>query len=131
MGTENMKLEWLLGHELRLAVRHRCYVSVIMMMPRTKKDVSIAQLLKQTLRESDCHLSVGKQDVLLMPRTTKREAYGAVRRFKELCNGEVDVRYSIVTYPGDGGTVQSMLSAAKRRLIGAGRAGFGAIISSG
>jgi hypothetical protein len=126
-----MKFEWLLDHELRLAVRHRCYVSVIMMMPRSKKDVSVERLLKQTLRESDCHLVVEGQDVILMPRTTKREAYRAVKRFKELCNGEVDVRYSIVTYPGDGGTVHSMISTAKRRLIGAGRAGFGAIISSG
>jgi hypothetical protein len=125
-----MELAWLLGYELRLAVRYRCYVSVVLMASQSGT-FKMGQLLKHTLRESDRQFAVNGYDAILMPRTANSEAQRAVDRFKALCNGEVDVRYSVVTYPGDGGTAATMLNKAKRLLAQARQAEFGAVITSG
>jgi len=125
-----LKLEWLLGYELRGAARHRYFVSVVMMAPHDEK-ISMIQLLKNTVRASDQFFTVEGESAVLMAHTARDEARKAVERYRNRCNGEVDVRYSIASYPDDGGAVADILKTAEQRLIQAKRAGFGAIVSGG
>lgn len=125
-----MELEWLISYELRKAARHRHFVSVVLMAPCEEK-ISMAQLLKNTVRASDQLFTLNGESAVLMPYTSKYEARKAAERYRSMCNGEVDVRYSIASYPGDGGAVADILKTAEQRLKQAKRAGFGAIVTAG
>ena len=100
------------------------------MVPREEK-ISMTRLLKNTVRASDQLFTLGGQTAVLMSHTAKDDARRAVERYQSRCNGEVDVRYSIASYPDDGGAVADILKTAEQRLAEAKRAGFGAIVSSG
>lgn len=123
-------LEWLLGYMFRLAARHRDYVSVVMVAPCEEK-ISVRRLLSDTVRESDMFFELGGRSAILMAYTGREEAHKAVKRYQARCNGEVDLRYSIASYPGDAGTVADILKTGEKRLEKAKRAGLGATISNG
>lgn len=123
-------LEWLLGYVFRLAARHRDYVSVVMVCTREDK-INVRQLLRDTLRDSDEFFELGRHSAIVMPYTGREDARNAVERYQARCNGEVDMRYSIASYPGDAGTVGDMLRTGERRLEKAKGAGFGAMIGNG
>jgi GGDEF domain-containing protein len=122
-------VEWLLGYELRGAARHRYFVSVVMMAPLQEK-ISMARLLKDTIRASDQIFTLNGEAVIVMAHTANNEAQKAVERYRRMCNGQVDVRYSIATYPDDGGTVADILKTAEQRLAQAKRGEFGTVVSS-
>ena len=124
------RLEWLLGYMFRLAARHRDYVSVVMVAACEEK-ISVEHLLSDTVRESDMFFELGGRSAILMAYTGRDEAHKAVKRYQARCNGEVDLRYSIASYPGDAGTVADILKTGEERLEKAKCAGLGATISNG
>jgi hypothetical protein len=100
-------------------------------MAPCEEKISMAKLLKNTVRASDQLFTFNGQSAVLMAYTSKYEARKAAERYQTRCNGEVDVRYSIASYPDDGGVVADILKTAEQRLVQAKRAGFGAIITGG
>jgi len=90
----------------------------------------MGRLLKSSIRASDQIFTLSGHTAILMAHTANNEARQAVERYRRMCNGQVDVRYSIASYPDDGGTVADILKTAEQRLAQAKRGEFGTIVSS-
>lgn len=119
-------LQQKLGYEQRLAARYRFFVSIVM-ISSLKKEVSVRQLLKNTLRNCDELYVLDEGIALLMPHTSLKDALTAVDRFKDLCSERVDLRFSIASYPGDAASL-NLLARAEDRLEAARRGRFGEIV---
>lgn len=119
-------LQQKLGYEQQLAARYRFFVSIVM-ISSLKKEVSVRQLLKNTLRSCDEMYVLDEGIALLMPHTSLNDALRAVDRFKEQCSEKVDLRFSIASYPGDAVSL-NLLARAEDRLAAARRGRFGEIV---
>lgn len=128
MSFIRQELEWLLAYQLKLAARHRYFVSVVM-VASDRRDINIKGLLQDSLRECDEFFDLQGRNAILMAHTGKDEAYEAVQRYLAQCNGEVDLRYSIVSYPSDGGAVGDIVAKGEQRLTLARRLGYGAVVA--
>lgn len=129
MSRVEQQLEWLLGYQLRMATRHRYFVSLVMVAVCARR-ISVRLLLDETLRASDEFFDLEEGTAIVMAHTGMEEAQEAIARYKSRCNGEVDLRFSIVTYPGDMGAVPDMLMKARQRLAIAKQLHCGAVLSS-
>jgi hypothetical protein len=122
------QFEWLLGHELLVAARHRHFVSVVM-VASCEGGLGVLQLLRETLRSCDGCLEEDGKSAVLMVHTTAEQAKHAISRFKGRCSNLIDFRYSIVSYPQDAGMAADLMDIGEDRLERARRAGFGAVVA--
>lgn len=112
---KTIQLEWLLKYEQRLAERYRYFLSLIMMSPISEKAKAL-KILKSTMRSCDEIFAVNGDYVVLLPHTSKQEARTAIDRYKSMYNGEIDIRYSITTFPGDISTLSDPTVIGNQRL---------------
>ncbi len=89
-------------------------------------------LLQETrgvLRGSDEFVELDECAVVLMGETGQESALKAVDRYRKAFNGDVDLRYAVVSFPQDGQEADSLLNAAYERLDLARQRGTGAVVS--
>jgi len=122
------QFEWLLGHELLVAARHRHFVTVLM-VASCEGGIGVLQLLREALRSCDACLEENGKSAVLMVHTTAEQARQAIKRFKGRCSNLIDFRYSIVSYPKDAGMAGDLMDICEERLDRAKRAGFGAVVA--
>ena len=122
------QFEWLLGHELMVAARHRHFVTVVM-VASCEGGIGVLQLLRETLRSCDGCLEENGKGAVLMVHTTAEQARSAISRFKGRCSNLIDFRYSIVSYPQDAAMACDLMDICEARLERARRAGFGAVVA--
>lgn len=126
---QRAELEHKLTYEQKLAARYRFFVSIVM-ISTPRRDVSVRQLLKNTLRDCDELYVLDEGIALLMPHTSLQNALSAVDRFKSECEEQVDLRFSIASYPGDAASL-NLLASAEDRLAAARRGRFGETVCQG
>ena len=126
---QRTELEHKLTYEQKLAERYRFFVSIVM-ISTSRRDVSVRQLLKDTLRDCDELYVLDEGIALLMPHTSLSNALTAVDRYKSECQEKIDLRFSIASYPGDAASL-NLLARAEDRLAAARRGRFGEIICQG
>ena len=126
---QRTELEHKLTYEQKLAARYRFFVSIVM-ISTSRRDVSVRQLLKDTLRDCDELYVLDEGIALLMPHTSLSNALTAVDRYKSECQEKIDLRFSIASYPGDAASL-NLLARAEYRLSAARRGRFGEIVCQG
>lgn len=120
-----------LGYELKSAERYRRFVSLVMVRASTVTNGNLRQILSDTLRTSDVMADFDGAAVILMSETNSAGALAAIERYKAKGGSYDDLRFSVVTYPSDGGGPDGMISTAFRRLQKASAANPGTIIMTG
>ncbi len=123
---QRSELETKLTYEQKLAARYRFFVSIVM-ISSLQRDLSVRQLLKDTLRDCDELYVLDEGIALLMPHTSLEDALTAVERYKNECKEKVDLRFSIASYPGDVASL-NLLARAEDRLTAARRGRFGEVV---
>lgn len=123
-------LEWLLDYEIRAAARYRRFATLVM-IGSGNGPVNIRELLIDSVRDSDEYFELDSSSAVLMGETDGADALVAVHRYKARCDDDVDLRFSVASYPGDGRGVGELVSAAQRRLNQARGRHRGAIVTSG
>lgn len=123
---QRSELESKLKYEQKLAARYRFFVSIVMISTR-QRDMSVRQLLKETLRECDELYVLDEGIAVLMPHTNLEDAMTAVDRYKRQCKEKVDLRFSIASYPSDVLSL-NLLARAEDRLTAARRGRFGEVV---
>jgi len=93
--------------------------------------VDYVRLLRDTVRDSDELVVSEKGAMLLMSETDQGAAAKAVERCKALCNGNLDLRFSVATFPKDGNVPSAFFDAAVRRLEAAKSLEKGAVVAVG
>ena len=124
------QLEWLLNYEQRLAERYRYFLSLVMMAPTNEK-AKVMKILESSIRSCDEIFVINGYYVVLMPHTSKQEARVAVDRYKSMYNGELDIRYSITSFPGDINSLSDPIEVGRQRLETAKQGKPGEVISHG
>ena len=81
------------------------------------------------MRDCDQYFSLGDSNAILMAHTTLEDAQQAITRYKKVCNGSMDLRYSIAIYPSSP-TAESMMETARVRLERAIDSQYGAVVDS-
>ncbi len=123
-------LQRLLQYELRSAERYRRYVTVVMVKTGDTFD-QLSQVLSDTIRDSDEIEAVEDGAAILMGDTDTDGALCAISRYKQRCGDQLDMRFSIATFPADGREANGLLQAASRRLSLSAAAGAGAVVTTG
>ena len=119
------------NYELRSAQRYRRFASLLM-AGVVDGSGDMESLLRPIVRDSDELVRLNGTGVILMPETDGAGVQAAVRRFQEhLADSDVDLRFSIVTYPTDGKTEEDLFAAARRRFVISCGLGKGAVVASG
>lgn len=124
------ELTWLLDYERRLAERYRYFLSLVM-VSSLKQKVDIVELLAPTMRSCEMIFSSDNEYAILMPHTSEHEAQIAITRYKTMCNGEIDLRFSVTCYPDDISSITDPIQIGRRRLEIARRSGTSEVISTG
>jgi hypothetical protein len=127
---EREKLEWLLNYEINLASRYRHFLTLVFLAPREDRGIDVEGLLDTSLRDCDEFFHLGDSGAILMAHTGLREAQLAIDRIKLMCNGSIDLRYSISSYPGET-TAGEMMESAVHRLNVAKSRDYGAVVFNG
>lgn len=105
-----------LGYELQSAERYRRFVSVVMVSSKDGNgNGKVQKMLLDTLRNSDVMADFDGAAIILMSETNSAGAISAIERYKSK-NTDHDLRFSVVTYPADGGGPEGIIAAAFRRL---------------
>lgn len=65
-----------------------------------------------------------------MGETDAGDALLAIDRYKSFFDSQIDLRFSVVTYPLDGGKPEGLFESARRRLEDAKSGAEGAIVTS-
>jgi hypothetical protein len=105
----------LLQYELHAAERYRRFVSVVM-ITADDNPTGLPNLLGDHVRRSDVMSDFDSSLAILMGETDKGDALTAVKRYGNLFDDQIDLRFSVVTYPGDGANPYSLVQTAYRRL---------------
>lgn len=126
-GDEGRDLKRLLDYELRSAARYRRFVSLLMVTP-AKQGVKLHQVLREHVRSSDEYFELDGEAAILMGETDSSEALQAANRYLQLCNGDIDLRFAVASYPSDARVASDLLSTVHRRLAVARSGAEGAII---
>jgi hypothetical protein len=123
-------LRWLIDYELRAAERYRRFVALLL-VTSTNGCFLLKDILMKTKRESDRLFELDNECAILMSETDQAGAMVAVNRYKALFSEEVDLRFSIVSFPVDGVNCADLLGTVYRRLNAARMLECGAIVCSG
>ncbi|MFC1737280.1 hypothetical protein ACFL1X_14305 [Candidatus Hydrogenedentota bacterium] len=113
--TSVMDCETLLEYELRCSERYRRFLSVVM-LKSGKETVDFRNLFGDLVRDSDVLFELEGKAMVLMSETDQTGAMNAVTRFKTMCNGALDVRYSVAVFPADGRSAGNLMDTGQRRL---------------
>lgn len=128
--TDFTILRQLLQYELYGAQRHRRFVSMVMIT--TEEGISgLRNFLSSHIRDSDVIADFDSSIAVLMGETDINSAMVAVNRYKSFFDSQLDLRFSVVTYPSDGGKAENLIKMAYRRLSQARQGDTGAVITSG
>jgi hypothetical protein len=130
MQDETLELECLLDYELRCSERYRRPLSLVTVVPMNTR-INPRSLLFPALRGSDQLFEVHGHAAILMSETNCQGALAAIGRYSKMCEGEIDLRFAVVSYPEDGGTVRELLATAQQRLDKAMTLEPGAIVAAG
>jgi len=126
-------LRWLLDHELRAAARYSRPVSLVMMAPG-ERQTNIATLLKDSvvhMRRSDQLFRVNGAVAMLMTSTKPEGTLSAIERIQHTDGARPDLRFGAAFFPADGEDAQTIVSAARKRLVVAKKGEPGASIVTG
>ena len=119
----------LLQYELHAAERYRRFVSLVMIT--TGSDgAGLTNLLSEHVRKSDVIADFDSSVAVLMGETDKNDALTAIRRYGNIFDSQLDLRFSVVTYPADGSNPYGLVQTAYRRLSKARDAEKGAVIAA-
>jgi hypothetical protein len=119
----------LLQYELHAAERYRRFVSLVM-ITSGNNGAGLTNLLGEHVRKSDVIADFDSSVAVLMGETDKNDALTAVRRYGNLFDSQLDLRFSVVTYPADGSNPYGLVQTAYRRLSKARDAEKGAVIAA-
>lgn len=129
MKTTFPILEELLRYELQGAERHRRFLSLVMVV--SDKSLSVLRSFLGThIRTSDVWADGDDSLAVLMGETDVGDALLAIDRYKSFFDSQIDLRFSVVTYPLDGGKPEGLFEAARRRLKDAKSGCEGAVVTS-
>ena len=129
MKTTYPVLEELLRYELQGAERHRRFLSLVMVV--SDKSLSVLKSFLGThIRTSDVWADGDDSLAVLMGETNAGDALLAIDRYKSFFDTEIDLRFSVVTYPVDGGQTEGLFEAARRRLEDARSGEEGAVVAT-
>ena len=116
MKTENgNSLEWLLDYELKQSVRHRRFVSIVMLSANGNSK-NLNRILKDIGRNTDPVFLLTDSIAVLMGETDTVGALKAVERYREMIEGAMDVQYSVASFPNDGRSPDDLIHTAQHRL---------------
>ena len=130
LGDEWNYLLRLIDFELHVSDRYRRYLSLTMIVAGNGP-VSINRTLEDVIRISDELVDLEGSTTLLMPETDVQGAMTAIRRFKTRCNGTIDLRFAVATYPMDGTSAGALVDKAVHRLDKAKTGAKGEVVASG
>jgi hypothetical protein len=119
-----------LGYELQSAERYRRFVSVVM-VGSSGREGKVKKLLSHHLRISDVMADFDGAAMILMSETNSAGALTAIERYKNGNDEGHDLRFSLVTYPSDGGGADGMIATAFRRLQKADGGQSGSVVMTG
>lgn len=128
MRTDFNFLRQLLQYELHAAQRHRRFVSLVMMTSENALS-GVRDYVGAHVRDSDVIANFDHSVAVLMEETDSEGALKAVERYKCLFDSQVDLRFSVVTYPEDGGKPDHLLKTAYQRLDKARKADSGTVVN--
>lgn len=126
--SDQLAFEWVLDCQIQLAMRYRYFMSIVM-VTNNSGGISIRSLIGQTVRDCDLFFDLKEECAIVMPHTSRDEAYRAVNRYEKKCNGTFDLHFAIVSYPEDATTATTMLEAAKRLISKARESGFSVVVN--
>lgn len=110
-------LKWLLDYELNQSIRHRRFLSLVMLAPRNGHNRQrFRSILDDLVRCSDPVFSVNGTVAVLMGETDKNGAVRAVERYQETVNKAIEARYSVASFPEDARETEKLIHTAHRRL---------------
>ena len=119
----------LLQYELHAAERYRRFVSLVMITTGNNA-AGLTNLLGDHVRRSDVIADFDSSVAVLMGETDKSDALTAVRRYGNIFDSQIDLRFSVVTYPADGSNPYGLVQTAYRRLSKARDANKGAVVAA-
>lgn len=119
----------LLEYELLAAERYRRFVSLVMVTSKSDLE-GLRALMGEQVRESDVMANFDHSVAVLMGETDGTGAMAAIERFRRSFDSQIDARFSVVTYPADGGKANGLMESAYRRLGRAREAVSGAVVSA-
>ena len=123
-------IEWLLDYEMRLSVRHRRFVSLVM-VDADKPLEMLEQVLSDSLRSSDVCFPENGGISIVMCETGSEEALRAIERFNRDTNGVIGMHYSVASFPTDAKTQTELTYVAQQRLRKAKRLETGSVVAEG
>lgn len=115
MASDIDRLEWLLNYELTQSIRHRRYLSLVMLSSEESSEKP-RMILNKMVRSSDPLFAVNGTLAVLMGDTNSVGALKAVERYRGEINRSIDVRYSVVSFPDDAKGTEELMDTAYRRL---------------
>ena len=117
MNNENgNNLEWLLDYELKQSIRHRRFVSLVMLSANGNKK-NLNRILKDIGRDTDPVFLLSDAIAILMGDTDTTGALRLVERYREMSQGAMDIKYSVATFPDDGRSPDNLIHMAHRQLV--------------
>jgi len=103
-----------------------------MVMVTTEEGISgLRSFLGSHIRDSDVIADFDSSIAVLMGETDVNSAMIAVDRYKSFFESQLDLRFSVVTYPSDGGKAENLIKMAYRRLSKAKQGETGTVVTSG
>ncbi len=115
MYSDMYLFERLLDYELSQSLRHRRYLSLVMLSLKDSRQ-EVLELLINGLRRSDEVFFHEGRFVVMMGKTSKSEAIRAVHRYSVELEGCLDMRCSVSSFPEDGKTPRELLGVLQNRL---------------
>ncbi|MEK7794967.1 MAG: hypothetical protein AAB353_10570 [Candidatus Hydrogenedentota bacterium] len=120
-----------LGYELKSAERYRRFVTLVMVASPGSRNGRVKKIVEDTIRNSDILADFDGAALVLMSETNSSGAITAIERYKAKNANQDDLRFSVVTYPSDGGGAEGLLATAFRRLQKATDSQPGSIVMTG
>ncbi len=130
MTTTFPVFDGILRYELNGAERYRRYVSLVLVHSPTDHE-GLKAVVGPHMRNSDAVASYDHTIAVLMAETDKHDALCAINRYNDALRTRFDMRFSVVTFPADDTSAESMMSTAERRLHMAKNGGEGNVVFEG
>lgn len=124
-------LHWLIDYELKAAKRYRRFVTLIMITPLSVSNFHLCKMLYSLKRDSDRIFELEGDCAILMPETDMAGGRAMINRIKSFIKDEIDLRFSIASFPIDGTHRGDLVETACRRLGEAKLAESGTVVSNG
>jgi len=119
-----------LEYEMRAAERYGRFVSLVMVSAGDDLE-NVKQVLQDCVRSSDVLADYDHSLVVMMGETDKNDALSAVHRYGNFFMNQIDLRFSVATYPEDAIRPDSLVQTAYKRLVKARQGTSGTIVSDG